>query len=151
MKRVALMMLLVCGACAAEDMPNNVPQTTSPIVSARYEIVASSWMRKLTFRLDRYNGRVWMKVVDPKENKLWESMYVEDNRWSTASTHAHFQIFLSGFFASDTFLIDTDSGKVWMVVAATKKPDDTDTSEHLFWQSIDEENKADAPTAPVKP
>jgi len=131
-------------------MPNNIHQTTSPVPNAHYEIVVSSWMRKLTFRLDRYNGRVWMKVVDTKDNKLWQAMYVEDHPWSTKSTHAHFQIFLSGVFASDTYLIDTDSGKVWMVVSS-KKPGDADMAEHLSWQVMDEESPADAPTSPTKP
>ena len=146
-----LCLFLLCLSAFAEDMPNNIHQMSSPVPGAHYEIAVSSWMRKLTFRLDRYNGRVWMKVVDPKDNKLWEAMYVEDHPWSTKSTHAHFQIFLSGVFASDTYLIDTDSGKVWMIVSAIRKPGDTDKSENLSWQVIDEENRTDAPTSPVKP
>jgi hypothetical protein len=138
MKTLALLLLLPMCA-VADDMPNNIHQMTSSVPNAHYELVVSSWMRRETFRLDRYSGRIWQLVASGEGDKksiVWEEMIVE-GRTITPAIHPHFQIFLSGVWVADSYLIDTDSGYVWRLVEANEK--EAEGSKYLIWEKMSEE------------
>jgi hypothetical protein len=86
--------------------------------------VVSQFLRRQTFKLDRFSGRVWQKVVDDKDNPSWEETIVESRPKQVSPGHPHFQIFLSGYMAKDTFLIDTDTGDTWQLVVDTQTDKD---------------------------
>jgi len=151
LSRLALLLLcLGMIPIGSAEEPNNTHQMTTPIPDARYEIVVSSWLRRQTFRLDRYNGRVWQKVVSgegDQQTDLWEEMAVDSRLGIPPANRPHFQIFLSGTMAADAFLIDTNSGTVWNLVKMAKK-DTSDGSEgFMLWQIIPEEDQSTAPTS----
>ncbi len=144
MKKLALLICLITSVALGQEMPNNVPQLSSPVNNAHFEIVASRWMRREIFRLDRYSGRIWQLVVSGEgdaKTTFWQDMREENIPFLSSSNHPHFQIFLSGEFVADTFLIDTDSGSIWRMVEATKKSPEGEIK-YLLWEKMGEENGA---------
>ena len=86
--------------------------------SARYEIIQSSIKRALTFKLDKFTGRIWEVVETASGGLIWEYMYVEDRTsilGDDNTLYPRFQIFLSGMMAADTYLLDTKTGTVWQL------------------------------------
>lgn len=101
---------------ASTDVHVEVSQTTtSP--NGRYEIIQSSIVRRLTFRVDKANGMV-SQLVKSNDGSYWWSPI--ERQYSTNDTvypgNINYQMFLGGFQASDAFLINVNTGETWMVV-----------------------------------
>ena len=111
--------------------------TTSPL-SARFEIVQSTLAARLTFRLDRFTGRVWELVKTKDDDSAWQETRVLDRPQIQTPTRPRFQIFTSGLAARHTVLLDTDTGKSWMVVNGKQKEADGSETEHRVWQPFAE-------------
>jgi hypothetical protein len=149
LSRLVLLLLLCCLPAFADEMPNNIPQMTSSIPNARYELVISSWMRKETFRLDRYSGRIWqLTLIGEGDGQIhiWEEMKIEHLPSLLPKSRPHFQIFLSGVWVADTYLIDTDSGRIWRLTISPKIKDED--PESFIWELMLAEN---SPTSSPKP
>ena len=97
-------------------------QTAAP-VTARFEIVQSPISSGLTFRLDKYTGRVW-QLVKTKDDFAWQSMPAVDLPQST-DFRVRYQIFASGIVASNIFLLNIETGQTWILttVKDAKKGD----------------------------
>jgi hypothetical protein len=131
-------LLLLCfayvGIAHADDFPPPPHQHTSPPTNARFEVLQSSLAAKWTFRLDRYTGRIWQLVKTKDDDPKWEEMPVLERPASQAAGKPRFQLFTSGLAARHTFLIDTESGKSWIVVSGKRKSIDGSDYDITLWQ-----------------
>lgn len=131
MKYLIGLCMLVIGAELHGQVEPKYSAISSP-VGSRFEIVQSPLLARLTFKLDRFNGRVWQLVVDSSNGTSWQSMAVlpPPSVAATAST-PRFQLFLSGMVARDSLLLDTMTGAVWRVT------ENTEGKHHYFiWAPI---------------
>jgi hypothetical protein len=118
---------------AAQDSTPVHAQTTAPLTS-RFEMVQSTVVAKLTFKLDKCSGRVWQLVHTTADNFTWEGMFVSGlQQTSCGPSGMHYQIFLSGIAAKFAFLIDTDSGATWQLLS---RKDPQTKEEILDWIPI---------------
>ncbi|MCR5658699.1 MAG: hypothetical protein K6G25_05185 [Bacteroidales bacterium] len=95
--------------------------------NARFEMVQSPIMRKLTFYLDKVEGKVYQLVSTRTGGFSWEEMriYPKD---TTTYTEPTYQIYMGGIAAADTFLINTKTGRTWVLV---KTSDDS-----TYWEEF---------------
>jgi hypothetical protein len=112
---VALLALSCSALTLAQDNPNNVHQQTSTPPNARFEIVQSELVVRLTFRLDRFTGHVSQLVHTKEDAVAWQDTRVIQLPIVSSPSHARFQIFTSGIAGRHTFLIDTETGRTWIV------------------------------------
>ena len=137
---VALGVGLAANICAAADVDVNVRShqiTTSPS-GARYEVLQSTLAARWTFKLDRYTGRVWQLTRTKDDDNTWEEMRVFERPAIQAPTRPRFQLFTSGLAARHTFLLDSDTGKTWVVVTGKRKETDGTETEYNAWQPFAE-------------
>ncbi len=120
-------LLLFGGAWLAlgQDSAIIAERTAAPI-GGRYELIQSSRMARLTFKLDKFTGRVW-ELVEARDGELkWQEMIVRGvAEGARSNTAPRFQIFLSGRLAKDSFLLDSLTGVVWVYTELS----DPDTKE----------------------
>jgi hypothetical protein len=88
---------------------------------------------KWTFRLDRFTGHVDQLVSTKDNDDRWEDMDVMELETARPPLRSHFQIFTSGIAAKHTFLIDTDTGKTWVLVSGKRKNEKAEYEVEL-WQ-----------------
>lgn len=138
MKRIALVALLLClhqpAVAQSYDPP---PQSTSPPVNARFEVIQSPLAARWTFRLDRYAGHVWQLVKTKEDEMTWEETPVLGIS-RTAASRPHFQIFTSGLAARQTFLVDADTGNTWQLVSEKRRSKDGAEYDNIVWQPFAE-------------
>jgi len=99
---------------AQQDEPTPIHSSTTIASTARYEIVQSTLAARWMFRLDRQTGSVYQIVKTKSDDIAWERMDVLQLP-SAATSGIHYQLFLSGFAAKFTFLMNTDTGKTWQL------------------------------------
>jgi hypothetical protein len=117
---------------------NALPDRTSPAVNARFQMVQSPILARLTFLLDTWTGDIWNFVVDKNGNNSWEKTLVKTpNHWNLPA-HQRFQIFLSGRLARVAILLDNDTGMTWQYVASSSDP-----QSEALWQPLDGVNVLD--------
>ncbi len=136
---LSLAAIIAVGACqlavaADVDVSVRSPQTTTAPLGARFEIVQSTIASRLTFRLDKYTGRVWELVKTKDDDNAWQETRVYERPQIATPNRARFQLFTSGIAARHTFLIDGDSGKSWVLVTGTQKEKDGTETEYRAWQ-----------------
>jgi hypothetical protein len=131
-------LLLVFGLTLRAQEPSDIHQQTVAPSSARFEIVQSELAAKWTFRLDRFTGHVAQLVHNKDDENAWEEMRVIGIPYIASPTRARFQIFTSGLAARHTFLIDTDTGKTWVIVTNKGKNEDGTEYEVSLWQPFAE-------------
>lgn len=136
MKRSALAITLfaMSAVAAGQDYPSSPPQQTSTNPGARFELLQSPLAARWTFRLDRFTGRVWQLVKTKDDGNTWEEMLVLGLPKLQSATRARFQLFTSGLAARHTFLLDSDTGKTWVVVTGKGKNKDGHEFEYNAWQ-----------------
>lgn len=72
------------------------------------------------------------------EENAWQEMVVLGLSKLPSSSNPRFQIFSSGLAARHTFMLDTVSGKTWLIASARQKhPDGTET-EVVRWVPFEE-------------
>jgi hypothetical protein len=67
MKRLFFFLLLSCATAQS-----NLPEKSSGTPSGRYEIVGSPLVSALTFKLDKFSGRIWQLVVNKEGVHGWD-------------------------------------------------------------------------------
>lgn len=122
MKKFIIILALCAGAApvASQDYPSPPPQQTTANAGARYEVLQSPLAAKWTFRLDRFSGRVWQLVKTKDDGSTWEEMPVYELPKLTSANRPKFQLFTSGLAARHSFLVDSDSGKTWLLVTGKR-------------------------------
>jgi len=140
MRCVAMILAILAALPAsvpAQEVSHSHQQTTAP-VNARFEIVQSQLAARWTFLLDRFTGGVAQLVKTKDEDNTWENMEVIGLPTRSTPSKPHFQIFTSGLAARHTFLLDTDSGKTWIVVSVKRKSADGTEHEVNLWEPFAE-------------
>ena len=130
--------LIYCNLTRAQDFPASVHQQTTTPPNARYEIVQSELATKLTFRLDRFTVYVRQLVRTKEDNNAWEVTRVIDLPLVTSPSRPRFQTFTSGLAGRHAFLIDTETGKTWVVVNIKGKNPDGTEHEEVVWEPFEE-------------
>lgn len=103
------------------------PQSTTAPTGSRYEIVQSELAAKWTFRLDKRCGNVSQLVSVKGETSVsWQQTPVVGLPPCSATAGAKYQIFTSGLAARHTFLIDTVTGRSWILAE--------DDEGNAFWK-----------------
>lgn len=134
---VALFIVLLSSIVGAQQ-PSDVHQQTTLPVGARFEVLQSELAAKWTFRLDRFTGHVAQLVRTQDDDNTWEEMRVIGLPAVSAPSRPRFQLFASGLAARYMFLIDTDTGKTWVVVTGKRKRTDGSEYEENVWQPFAE-------------
>lgn len=136
MKRsiVAITLFAISTLASGQNYPSPAHQQTTTNAGSRFEILQSPLAAKWTFRLDRFTGRVWQLVVTKNEENSWEEMLVNGSPKIQSPTRPRFQLFTSGLAARHTFLLDSDTGKTWVVVTGTLKDKNGDDFDYNAWQ-----------------
>ena len=105
----------VASTLARSDASEVHQKTTLP-EDARFEIVQSPLAAQWAFRLDRHTGQVFQLVKTRDDGIAWELMLVEDLPATPGfSEEPRFAIFTSGLAARHTFLMDTVTGRSWVL------------------------------------
>ena len=113
---LAFVLSLLSGSTAAQSTAN-VHQSTAQPLDGRFEIVQSPIAAKWTFRLDRHSGNV-DQLVETQDGALtWQGMLVLDLPDVSSTRTARFAIFASGIAARFTFLIDSQTGRTWVLTS----------------------------------
>ncbi len=120
-------MILLCSAPtrAAEEQSS---VSTALGANARYEIVQSELVARATFRLDRVCGYVSQMVTGEDNRELWRPTLIQNKPPCTADGRIRYQLFSSGLMVRQTYLMNTDNGVTWRLVA--------DTGSNLFWEKL---------------
>jgi hypothetical protein len=134
-----LVVLIFGGTLLAQEIPEPHDRT-SPPSNARFEIVQSQIAAKWTFRLDRFTGHVAQLSVDAADNTQvwWWDTPVHGLAEVQNPTRARFPLFTSGIAAKHTFLIDTDTGKTWLMVTEQAKRANGTEYEFTAWMPFTE-------------
>jgi hypothetical protein len=105
-------------------------QQTAPPQEARYEIIQSSFIAKMTLRLDRYNGGVDQLVSRVDSTIGWQQIPRRTHPYLDTRIvgRPNYQIFTSGIAARYTFLINVTTGATWELVE--------DPGSGWFWTPI---------------
>lgn len=104
-------------------------QTTTAPPGARFEVVQSGLAARWTFRLDRYCGRVHQLVKTKDDDVAWDPMQVVGLPACSTDGRPYYQIFTSGLAARHTFLINTITGRSWVLLDQEGTP---------IWSPFDE-------------
>lgn len=114
---VFVLSLLPTSAFAQDDPP---PLHASSAITSfsRYEMIQSHLAARWLFRLDRQTGEVSQIVQDKEENLKWQKMEVKDLPPAQKSG-VHYQLFISGFAAKFSFLMNVDDGRTWQLEKET--------------------------------
>ena len=112
MKKLLLVLALLLSLNIYADNP---PAVATQMNNARFEVIQNPNVRKYTFYLDKVEGKVYQLVQSYGGRTKWEEMtvYPKDTQTYTEPTY---QIYISGLMTSDTFLINTKTGRTWMLV-----------------------------------
>lgn len=97
--------------------------------NARFEVIQSPIARRYTFFLDKVEGKVYQLVQTTTGGDSWQEMTVfpKDNQTYTEPTY---QLFIGGFAVADMFLVNTKTGRTWVLVK--KNGDENQT----FWEEF---------------
>ena len=116
MKKILFLFLLISQTTGfAQQKEVNIHTSTTSGPQSRYEIVQSTLAARWTFRLDKYCGNIGQLVSTKDDGTAWESMIVIGLPKCLQDGKIRYQLFLSGLAARHTFLINTETGKTWIV------------------------------------
>ena len=107
---------------------NQSSVSTTLGANARYEIVQSELAAKVTLRVDRVCGNVYQMVATTGGDNLWQLIPMANKPTCPADGRIRYQLFSSGLSVRYTYLMNTDSGATWKLVA--------DAQDDVFWQKL---------------
>jgi hypothetical protein len=109
-----MLLVALLGAQAAEA------KQTSLSSQQRFEVIQSNLVRRLTFKLDKFTGDVFLMVKDSNDRTVWEKMVRQRHPQDRVSNRyrVNYQISLSELVAADTFLTNISTGATWQCVQA---------------------------------
>jgi hypothetical protein len=127
MKTLLMIFYFLAGVLSSLAQEAPIHNFSMTPADAKFEIVQSQIAARWTFRLNRYSGQVSMLVKDSEGKLLWEPMQIVNLVEVPETLRPHFQIFLSGIIAQNSFLLDVDSGRTWILTTITEKNKETET------------------------
>lgn len=119
--------ILVLGFCLmpvlafAQDATPPSASTTVPSY-ARYEIVQSPLLARLTIRLDRITGSTWEFVTTKNGDFAWQLIpRVAAKGQTIVPGKVNYQLFASGIMAKVTILMNINTGQSWYIAEDPKQ------------------------------
>lgn len=106
---------------------------SSPAKEDVFAFIQSEVGASETFLLNRFNGSVYLMARDKKGSLVWDR--IPSNERTKSYSSASYIFYSSNRSASQTFLVDTKSGKTWQVQA--------DKNNSLILNSIDNSQLGD--------
>lgn len=133
MKKLLLCILALAffAQAFAQSSVNVETAVSTSTTGGRYEFLQSTIVRKSSFLLDKYSGRIWQMVKDRNDNTTFESVYREQSSKEVASSKINFQLYMGGMMAKDCFLIDLNNGTVWQLL---QDPSDGTVFFGIIWE-----------------
>ncbi len=117
MKRLLLILFLGLTLCTEITAQIQTEQSYATSGDSRYEIIQSGLSRKMTFKIDKYDGIVYQLVKTETDGLAWqkiERMLVSlDN---LKPNEVNFQLFLGGIAIRDCILLNIHIGATWVLV-----------------------------------
>lgn len=107
---------------------NQSAVSTSLGANARYQIVQSELVARVTFRVDRVCGAVSQIVADEGGENFWQAVPMDNPPACVADGRIRYQLFTSGLSVRFTYLMNTDNGATWRLVA--------NSQDNPFWQKL---------------
>lgn len=114
---VVFCFLMVSVGCFAQSERQNFVSTSQ--TGGRFEVIQSPIARRLTFRLDKYTGKVYQYVLSNDDESIWK---IVSNPWlqvlhdkDEKNDYVRFQLFMSGIAVADCFLLDMETGITFML------------------------------------
>lgn len=105
-------------------------QFSSAPDTARYEIVQSELGAKITLKIDKYAGQVYL-LVEKKTELSWQLMVVQKHTQDKATPgKVNYQIFTSGLGVRFTFLLNVNTGATWQLAEHPEYKE-------LFWTALE--------------
>ncbi len=120
------------------DKHNYIHYTTALPADARYEVIQSEIAARWTFRLDRFTGQVYKLGQIESGQIVWEKMPVWKLPKTENPSKPRFQLFVSGFSAGISLLIDTYTGKTWGLGVQELKTKKNETIAVTGWFPVKE-------------
>jgi hypothetical protein len=114
MRRVAITVLL---SIYVQGLGAQAPTSSIVDSQARYQIVTSPINTRDTFRLDRWTGATAVLTGMDDTALAWTAIRASET--PTTDTAPRYQLVLSGVAARGTYLIDTHTGRAWVLVGTT--------------------------------
>lgn len=129
MKRIFLIFVLVLITSQGWTQETNRNQFSNTPESARYQIVQSELVAKITFKIDKYTGETF-QLVKGENGLTWQA--IETQRHTQDETNinkVNYQIFTSGLAVRMTFLLNVNTGVTWQL--------SEDSDDNLFWIALE--------------
>lgn len=125
MKKILVFLIVILSTIHIHAQDNQA--VTTEMNDARFEVIQNPNIRKYTFCLDKVEGNVFLLVQTKSGSSTWQQMdvYPKDD---TKYTEPTYQIFISGLVAADTFLINTKTGRIWMLVQGS--------NDNILWEEM---------------
>ena len=117
---VICIVFVLAGSASPQSIAARVHQSTPQPREGRFAIVQSPLAARWTFRLDRYTGNVDQLVKIRFGGVTWQKMSVLDLPDTSGTRKARFVVFTSGLRARDTFLMDCQTGKTWILTTGPR-------------------------------
>ena len=113
MKKLIIVVFVIFLAFPVFSQNNQAVSTKMD--GTRFEVIQNPQVRRYTFFLDKYEGKVYQLAKTSTDGVTWEEMevYPRDTQEYTTQTY---QIYISGLVAADTYLINTKPGRTWVLV-----------------------------------
>jgi len=127
---IAFLSIVPQAAARGQIAPVQKHEATTPPAEARFEIIQSSFIARMTLRLDRFTGTVDQLVGRADSTISWQPVQRQTHRDpdTRIAGRGNYQIFTSGIAAQYTFLINVNTGSTWQLVE--------DPSTGWFWTPI---------------
>jgi len=94
-----------------------------------YQIVQSQLGARWTFKIDKYNGKVF-QLVKGKDGSVWQMIYKNiHTQDEITQDKVNYQIFTSALGARWTFLLNVNTGATWQLTE--------DKKSGIFWTALE--------------
>ncbi len=113
-KCLLIVLMLVCITPLVAES-SEIPVSTST-ENGRFEFIQSTIGRRLSFILDKYNGKVVQMVQVTEEGSIaFLPVLVDDPSEEPKSQKINYQLYMSGVALRDCFLLNINTGEIWQL------------------------------------
>jgi hypothetical protein len=118
MKKTALIFCLIILASNLFGQEKVSNQTTS-LCGGRWEFFMSEIAAKITFKIDKFTGEVFVLAQRKDKTSTWELIKKEENSKDFQKPDViNYQLFSSGLTLRHTYLLNTNTGLTWQLVTS---------------------------------
>jgi hypothetical protein len=116
---LAIGLVLAGGAryAVGQDLNPAIHYATQSPPDARYELLQSALVVRITLLVDRYSGDVYASVRSNSDGLLWERIpRKKAQNEKIDASRVNFQVFTSGLAVKYTYLLNVQTGQSWILV-----------------------------------